>query len=698
MGYSHSRDKQRHKAKELRYDHLINQQTGSSRPGNKNGAPHQHLCPVDAFSVTPIAANAMGQDTPHPSISRPIEPNPLQDGPSTNVENVVPTESASQDTPRPSITPLTEPSSTQDVLSTNVEDVSPAESEGPIQSLQMIFAQSVILPVTEYALPEPCRHFASTPQLAYCLSLIQYSMVSDDGPNEIECKLPQYIPDDKDEQERLKAMPSDLIRAFIRDDLKKRNVVTEIVSLSAVLEQDDFVILLHAFVTCIDQSTLLKIHLLDGLSQLIRNASQEYIDSDDLVTILRLLHQRLMNTHKQSTGHTYRLALTISNVLDSMVDCQVDGISSEQLSMPLRDYLDELQKSSNAYLVYQAAYASQALMHINDDGSVLKTAQQRTGKVTQGISGVVSAVKALDLIGVIDGLNNTQQGLTGAENLAKLACRLADFEELVRKTPCKKDPAFQWGLCQRLGEIAANDVWHDKTRKCAIDFLGELYKDDTTWGPHADIKQWIVCILSQLVSSAKDVTSFHSQMLLKELETDGSTEKQELYQLCRNDSAVPYPMVFYQLPKESLLLDRVQNKPDIRYPLLQLKSKRLKDKNSDVYISPKAKSSIRAKVDFDLMFKVQEFLQSKKSVFLLLGDSGAGKSTFNRALEVNLWEKYGKEENRIPLYIYLPLIEKPENNLITKQLQRLNFTEIQIKELKEHHKFILICDGYDESQ
>ncbi|KAG0022811.1 hypothetical protein BGZ80_011092 [Entomortierella chlamydospora] len=735
MGHSHSRDKWRHKVKEPRYDHLIKRQTSSSKPGNKSVARHQPLCPTPVFSVVPITVNAMSQDTRHSSIKPPTDP-------------------------------------TQDVPSTNVENVVAAGSKDLSRSLQMIFDKSFTPPLTEFALPE--SDVSPVPLNSLTVSLIQHSLVSVNGSIEIEHKLPQYILDDKDEQERLKAMPSDLTRAFIQDDLKKENVVTEIVSLSAVLEQDDFEVLLHAFVTCIDQSPLLKIHLLDGLSQLIRNASQDYIDSDDLVTILKLLHQRLINTHKQSTGHTYRLALTISNVLDSMVDSQVKGQSSEQLSTPLNDYLDELlQKSSDAYLgglpnperhprskessyihlkvfhpdvlyknrgflgtrdflkkivlivknvfgctnpcwtrattlVYQAAYASQALMHINDDGSVLKTALQRTGKVIQGISGVVSAIKGFDIIGIIDGLNNIQQGLTGAENFAKLVtstytnakrlmesgqglfqtlqdcfkqksawypalrvldrsileCRLADFEELARKSPCKKDPAFQWGLCQRLGEIAANDLWDYKTRKCAIDFLGELYKDDSAWGPHTDIKQWIVCILSQLANLESDGTFSHVQVLLKELETDGSNEKRELYRKCRSDSAVAYPMIFCQSPKQSSLLNHVQNKPDLRSPLLQLKLKQLKDKHDDVYISPKAKSSPRAIGTFDLMSKVQEFLQSKKTMFLLQGDSGAGKSTFNRALEIDL----------------------------------LDFTDIQIKELKEHHEFILICDGYDESQ
>jgi hypothetical protein len=36
--------------------------------------------------------------------------------------------------------------------------------------------------------------------------------------------------------------------------------------------------------------------------------------------------------------------------------------------------------------------------------------------------------------------------------------------------------------------------------------------------------------------------------------------------------------------------------------------------------------------------------------------------------------------------------------MIGKQLRKLGFTEAQIQELKHHHKIILVCDGYDESQ
>jgi predicted NACHT family NTPase len=98
------------------------------------------------------------------------------------------------------------------------------------------------------------------------------------------------------------------------------------------------------------------------------------------------------------------------------------------------------------------------------------------------------------------------------------------------------------------------------------------------------------------------------------------------------------------------------------------------------------------------MEKVNEFLESERKVFLILGDSGAGKSTFSRELEFELWQAYKNKTGRIPLHINLPAIEKPEHDMIAKQLRKVEFTEPQIREMKHHRKFIIICDGYDESQ
>ncbi|KAF9114250.1 hypothetical protein BGW39_003406, partial [Mortierella sp. 14UC] len=112
-----------------------------------------------------------------------------------------------------------------------------------------------------------------------------------------------------------------------------------------------------------------------------------------------------------------------------------------------------------------------------------------------------------------------------------------------------------------------------------------------------------------------------------------------------------------------------------------------------------AKANLQARNDdlFPLMDKVQEFLAGDREVMLVLGDSGAGKSTFNKHLEHQLWTIYSKGD-RIPLHINIPAIERPDQDMVTKQLQMYNFNDDQIREMKEHRQFILICDGYDESQ
>ncbi|KAG0300522.1 WD_REPEATS_REGION domain-containing protein [Linnemannia gamsii] len=133
--------------------------------------------------------------------------------------------------------------------------------------------------------------------------------------------------------------------------------------------------------------------------------------------------------------------------------------------------------------------------------------------------------------------------------------------------------------------------------------------------------------------------------------------------------------------------------------LTALKVRRVEEYRQPVYIPPMAKANLQAKDEdlFPLMDRVQEFLDSDRQVMLILGDSGAGKSTFNRHLEHHLWTHYTNGDP-IPLIINLPAIERPDQDMITKQLQMHDISNDQIQEMKHHCQFILICDGYDESQ
>ncbi|KAF9118956.1 WD_REPEATS_REGION domain-containing protein [Mortierella sp. 14UC] len=145
---------------------------------------------------------------------------------------------------------------------------------------------------------------------------------------------------------------------------------------------------------------------------------------------------------------------------------------------------------------------------------------------------------------------------------------------------------------------------------------------------------------------------------------------------------------------------RVQNVADETELALQsLKIRRLRDYKQAVYIPPMAKPSLQAMNEtlFSLMDQVDEFLTGDGQVMLILGDSGAGKSTFIQHLEHLLWQNY-RAGGSIPLLINLPTLDRPDKELVTEQLKTYSFSEEQILELKQHRQFVLICDGHDESQ
>ncbi|KAI1318890.1 hypothetical protein EDD11_005524 [Mortierella claussenii] len=192
-----------------------------------------------------------------------------------------------------------------------------------------------------------------------------------------------------------------------------------------------------------------------------------------------------------------------------------------------------------------------------------------------------------------------------------------------------------------------------------------------------------------------------AEALLQDLETHGDGTKRALYQACRQSGPGSHPWkAFLPLLASSPLLDRVQKKAEVAPALRRFQRLRLEDRGQAVYIPPQAKASRQARDDdlFDLTGHVKEFLRSDQEVLLLLGDSGAGKSTFNRELEWELWDEYTKHKDRIPVFVSLPTIEKPEQDVIAKQLHTYGFTDVQIQELRDYHKFVLICDGYDECQ
>ena len=79
---------------------------------------------------------------------------------------------------------------------------------------------------------------------------------------------------------------------------------------------------------------------------------------------------------------------------------------------------------------------------------------------------------------------------------------LSKFKTIVYKEPSRRDVAFQWGVCQGLGDLASDSRWETNARQGAIAFLGEIYKNDAEWGQEPQVKQCILDILLRLVSAS----------------------------------------------------------------------------------------------------------------------------------------------------------------------------------------------------
>ncbi|KAF9996965.1 hypothetical protein BGZ65_007459 [Modicella reniformis] len=413
-----------------------------------------------------------------------------------------------------------------------------------------IFAEDMSRPSMSFKLSEPHERLKDTSQLNYCLRILQAWRSSPD------CILDSAALDwlhaierDRDEEERLKTLTTDVIRAFTNDGLKNTKAVTEVISLSPVLEKDDFRAVFNLLCNGIEQSALLNPRQLEWLSQLIRDATPGYLEATDFVKVLEQLKDRLRDVHKQSPRHIYQLSPMVSNVLDAMADTRVKGSDREQLQELLSDYLDGLKSSSDSYLVYQAAYTYQALLYISDNEPLWRAPLQFTRNVIQGKPLVMTAIQTSDLDGffeslqmmaeplkysrlvsssssfkgvkslIVDGqnlLDHLDQGLNfehkrswyPALRMADTLLRygqFVDFRRVICEAPCRRDPAFQWGLCQLLGDLAADSEWNTEIHQSAIALLGEIYQEDTVWGQQASVKQRIIDVLMQIATLPESV-------------------------------------------------------------------------------------------------------------------------------------------------------------------------------------------------
>ncbi|KAF9947521.1 hypothetical protein BGZ70_002637, partial [Mortierella alpina] len=297
-----------------------------------------------------------------------------------------------------------------------------------------IFNLDVSVRLVKLKLPASDARIGSTPQLVYCLTLLStvesspHSVIFDEAGRGWLLTMAE----DADEPKRLRSLVGKLIAEFIHDDVKESDAIMEIVSLASVLTQTHYRKLLDHFIVSLEKAKLLDFELLDGLARLIKDAHGGHLLPADLVSILEALSTRLQAMHQQSSSDLYGLVRAVLNVLDAMAESGVKGLSREELHEPLSLYLQGLKDHSDLYLAYHAAYAYQALQYIPDDESSLQSILRRARVMVSGMSGMVSAVKSLDLSKFLDGLEDIQEGLAGAYEVAKVGVKgIAAAVELV---------------------------------------------------------------------------------------------------------------------------------------------------------------------------------------------------------------------------------------------------------------------------
>ncbi|KAF9114108.1 hypothetical protein BGW39_003507, partial [Mortierella sp. 14UC] len=548
------------------------------------------------------------------------------------------------------------------------------------QRPSIIFLENMPKPAIKAALPVLLNRIEKTEQLVYCNTLLlqgssfpQTATAAADEestktsvsvvlmkPTLTEKEFEWLAEMDKNPMEKahIRWLATRMVEEFIQDSVKDSTEIAEIVALGPVLDREPYRKLLSCLIGEFEDARILDVDLLQGLVQLVQSASPGYLVSDDLIKIFSVLRIRLQGTHHQSSGHSFHLTLAVSRALDVMAEHEVKDLNRVEEHEPLSGVLSGLKDSSDPYLMYQACYAFQALQYVPDDETTLQAVLRHSTGVVDGLV-KVSAVFKLDLGSVLEGLGALQEALGGvietASDVYEGSCsvmesgrgvfdslkeglgsgkkrpwyaairaayalvqngQLKDLNRLIHEVHCRRDPLFQWGICQLLGEIASDAIWDTIVRQQAVDLLGELYRHDAEWDQDESVKAWMLNIISQLGAITDQAVATSARTLLKDLKQDPGTT-----------TNLPYPLRSrLPLPTSSPILSRVQNIPFVEYDLYQHQIQRLKQGHQAVYIPPLAKASLKAKDDdlFPLMERVQEFLTGERQVVLVLGDSGAG--------------------------------------------------------------------------
>ncbi|KAG0046171.1 hypothetical protein BGZ89_005380, partial [Linnemannia elongata] len=213
------------------------------------------------------------------------------------------------------------------------------------RSLEMIFTEDIPKPIMKTELPQLQQRIETIQQLVCCNILLQRDILSPPKPvtgntadhggpvalqehalDKSELDWLESTMKDQMEADRLRWLATRVVEQFVADANKGSAKVAEIVALGPVLQKEPYRTLLSTSLETFGDSSMLNVDMLQGLVQLLQSASPGYLESDDLVQILKIIRERLQGTHHQSTEHSYHLTLAVSRILDVMADHRVQDL------------------------------------------------------------------------------------------------------------------------------------------------------------------------------------------------------------------------------------------------------------------------------------------------------------------------------------------------------------------------------------
>ncbi len=533
------------------------------------------------------------------------------------------------------------------------------------------------------------------------------------------------------------SLATSIISLFAKEPVKQRPEITEVLALTEIDDSDLLTDLLEVFIEPIKKGTLLKPSMLNALADVINHVNPALLDTDDLIQILRVLKDKLEITHDQGSAKKLeQLIRSISRLMTAMVDAGIKGLARKEEHQPLYDCLQKFTSHQNRRITFEAHLALQALARLPNDESNLGSFLRRSFHVIKGAAYIADAVSNMSIVNLLEAYghfykavkiqttlkNDWYHDLRYAQFLIKWE-HFDAFEEFLKDPKINRSEDFYLGILYALKEVV-DTHYDEQTQLSALEFINSLFNDKYVVKLEIVRIEILNCLVDtvrqgdpRLAEQARNyITSLSSSSVAKDKslfdvylpDLSSITSKTQ-----RSVKSVRNALILAtQNPTNSDVIDQLEEMHQLMKVGFEMNPSESVEKKCELlcarvlsdqnikdelatYIPVRGAYRITDDQTFDMEDKAREFIRSDKRKMLLIGNAGGGKSTFNRYLLTQLWKEY-QPGGIIPIFVSLPIVIDPINNLMKEVLSECGFTPKEVDFLKENRELCLILDGYDE--